>query len=326
METNKSLGETKLNKIKVKKNPHKNAQESSILYVSELIKLVNGDCMSKLNDIPDKSVQLICIDPPYNIGKDTWDTIDNYTDFMIEVIKKLETKLKDNGSFFMFHNNMEAISELMVEIKKNTRFIFKQMIVWNKRFEGSAKKGFMDGFVVKNDMHNFNKMAEYILFYTFDNSYKLKEARNRLKVNQITISQEIKSRNGGLTGWYSNLETGKNMPTRDTIKPIEKHLNLSYEEIVPKFNNMKKDHSVWNYDMAKRCKIHITPKPIELLKNIIYHTTDENDTVLDCFAGSGTLGYACLETKRKCILIEKEQKYCDYIKQELIKMSGAASE
>ena len=59
----------------------------------EYLELVNGDCLSKLNDIPDKSVQLICIDPPYNIGKDTWDTIDNYTDFMIEVIKKLETKL-----------------------------------------------------------------------------------------------------------------------------------------------------------------------------------------------------------------------------------------
>ena len=58
-------------------------------------------------------------------------------------------------------------------------------------------------------MHTFNKMAEYILFYTFDNSYKLKEARTRLKVNQITISQEILSRTGGLTGWYSNLETGR---------------------------------------------------------------------------------------------------------------------
>ena len=46
------------------------------------------------------------------------------------------------------------------------------MIVWNKRFEGSKKKGFLDGYVVKKDMHNWNKMAEYILFYTFDNSYK----------------------------------------------------------------------------------------------------------------------------------------------------------
>ena len=291
--------------------------KSDILYTSELIKLIKGDCLLKLDSIDDKSIQLICIDPPYNIGKDKWDTINNYNDFMIEVIKKLETKLKDNGSFFMFHNNMETISELMVEIKKNTKLIFKQMIVWNKRFEGSSKKGFMDGFVVKNEMHNFNKMAEYILFYTFDNSYKLKEKRKELNISQKDISKEILSKNNGLTGWYSNLETGKNMPTRKTIKPIEKHLGLKYEDITPKFNNMKTDHSVWNYDMAKRCKIHITPKPVELLKNIIYHTTDENDTVLDCFAGSGTMGYACLDTKRKCILIEKEEKYCNYIKEQL---------
>jgi site-specific DNA-methyltransferase (adenine-specific) len=288
--------------------------------MSKSIKLIKGDCLLQLDSVDDKSIQLICIDPPYNIGKDKWDTINNYNDFMIEVIKKLETKLKDNGSFFMFHNDMETISELMVEIKKNTKLIFKQMIVWNKRFEGSSKKGFMDGFVVKNEMRNFNKMAEYILFYTFDNSYKLKQKRKELNISQMDISKEILSKTGGLTGWYSNLETGKNMPTRDTIKPIEKYLGLKYEDITPKFNNMKTDHSVWNYDIAKRCKIHITPKPVELLKNIIYHTTDENDTVLDCFAGSGTMGYACLDTKRKCILIEKEEKYCNYIKEQLQKI------
>ena len=281
------------------------------------INLIKGDCLVELDNLPNKSAQLICIDPPYNIGKDTWDNISNYQEFMLTVIKKLEMKLRDNGSFFMFHNDMEAISELMMNIKQHTRFKFNQMIVWNKRFEGSPRKGFMDGFVVKSDMHTFNKMAEYILFYTFDNSYKLKEARTRLKVNQMTISQEILSKTGGLTGWYSNLETGKNQPTRETIKPIEKHLGLMYEDIVPKFNNLKTHHSVWNYDMAKRCPVHITPKPIDLLKNIIAHTTDEGDMVLDCFAGSGSIGIACKEMGRNCILIEKEQIYYDYIKKHI---------
>jgi site-specific DNA-methyltransferase (adenine-specific) len=217
---------------------------------------------------------------------------------------------------------METISELMINIRKKTKFKFKQMIVWNKRFNESPKKGFMDGYVVKNDMHTFNKMAEYILFYTFNNLHKLKQERTKLKISQITISQEIKSKTGGLTGWYSNIETGRNLPTRETIKPIEKHLKLKYEDLVPKFNNMKTDHSVWNYDMAKRCKIHLTPKPIDLLKNIIFHSTDEGDVILDCFAGSGTMGYASLETNRKCILIEQNQKYCEYIKEELIKLSN----
>jgi site-specific DNA-methyltransferase (adenine-specific) len=75
--------------------------------------------------------------------------------------------------------------------------------------------------------------------------------------------------------------------------------------------------------MAKRCKVHITPKPLDLLKNIINHTTHEGDMILDCFAGSGTMGYASLESNRKCILIEKESKYCDYIVEEVKKILAA---
>lgn len=274
----------------------------------EYVRLIHGDYIEQLDNIDNKSVQLICINPPYNIIKNN---------YIITVIKKLETKLKDNGSFFIFQDDMEAISELMVNIKKDTKFIFKQMIVWNKRFENSTRKVFMDGFVVKNDMHNWNKMTEYILFYTFDNSYKLKKRRTELNITQLQISQEIKSKTGRLTGWYSNLESGKNMPTKETIKPVEKHLNIKFEDIVPKFNNQKTHHSVWNYNMEKKNKINITPKPLDLLKNIILHTTDEDDTVLDCFAETGSMGYACIDTNRKCILIEKEDKYYKYIEEEL---------
>lgn len=69
--------------------------------------------------------------------------------------------------------------------------------------------------------------------------------------------------------------------------------------------------------MVKRNNVHIIPKPIDLLKNIILHTTDENDIVLDCFAGSGSIGSACKETKRQCIMIEKEEKYIEFIKKNL---------
>ena len=283
----------------------------------EPIQLFHCDCMEGLDKVKDKSVQLVCIDPPYNIGKDDWDKIDNYIDWLTEIIQKLELKLKDNGSFFIFHNDMEQIAELLISIKKNTRLKFRQMIVWNKRFDDSPKKGFLDGYVVKNDLHNWNKMAEYILFFTFDNYEKILKARKEKKLNQLVISEEIKSKTGGITGWYSNIEGGKNLPTRETIKPITKHLGLTYDDIVPKFHNLKTHHSVWNYDLAKRNNVHITPKPIDLLKNIILHTTDENDIVLDCFAGSGSIGTACKETKRQCIMIEKEEKYIEFIKKNL---------
>jgi site-specific DNA-methyltransferase (adenine-specific) len=280
---------------------------------SKQITAIFGDCREKLSEVADKSIQTVCIDPPYNIGKDTWDNIDDYIPWMTGIIQQLETKMKDNGSLFVFHNDMEQVAELMVSIKKNTKLQFKHMIVWNKRFDASSKKGFLDGFIVKNVLHNWNKMAEYILYYTFDNTWKMADARKKGNVSQLTISSEIRSKTGGLTGWYSNLETGKNLPTEDTIKPITKHLGLTFDDIVPKYHNLKKNHSVWNYDIARRSDVHITPKPVDLLENIILHTTDENDTVLDCFAGSGTIAAACLNTQRKCIMIEKDPVYYQHI-------------
>ena len=129
------------------------------------MKLLQGDCLEQLDLVENKSIQAIVIDPPYNIGKDNWDIIDNYCNWLTAVIIKLETKLKDNGSFFIFHNDMEQIAELMVSLKKHTKLIFRQMIVWNKRFEGSSKKGYLDGYIVKDGNHNWNKMAEYILIF-----------------------------------------------------------------------------------------------------------------------------------------------------------------
>ena len=278
------------------------------------VTLHEGDSFEVLDTIVDKSVQAVIIDPPYNIDKAEWDTIENYVEWLVNIIEKAQEKMKDNGSFFMFHNDMEQIAEIMIRIKARTRLVFRQMIVWNKRFDGSPKKGFLDGYVVKNDAHNWNKMAEYILFYTFDNTHKLAKRREELGVSQMTIGREIPSRTGGFTGWYSNLETGKNMPTLETIVPITKHLGITFDEIVPKFRNQKTHHSVWNYDIAKRSDVHVTPKPIDLLINILNHVTDEGDTVLDCFAGSGTLGHACKIAKRNCILIEKNSTYCEHIR------------
>lgn len=59
--------------------------------------------------------------------------------------------------------------------------------------------------------------------------------------------------------------------------------------------------------------LHPTQKPVELLEYLIKTYTNEGEVVLDFTAGSGTTGIACMNTKRKCVLIEKEEKYCDII-------------
>ena len=281
--------------------------------------VIKGDCMDSLQRVENKSIQTVCIDPPYNIGKDTWDNIDNYIDWLTGGVTSLEMKLKDNGSMFIFHNNMESISELMCSIMTHTNLKFIQMITWNKRYEGSKKKGFLDGFVVKKSAHKWELMAEYILFYTFDNTWKYKDERMKRKVCSKAIQKEVPSKTGRMTGWYTNIETGLNFPTKERMIPITKHLGLKYEDVVPKFINQKIHHSVWNYDSAKKHKkcSHVTPKPVDLLENLIKHTTDEGDYLLDCFAGTGSLGRACLNTKRKCVLSEREEEYFHFMKEEL---------
>lgn len=64
-------------------------------------------------------------------------------------------------------------------------------------------------------------------------------------------------------------------------------------------------------------KLHPTQKPISLCEYIIKTYTNEGDLVLDSCAGSGSTGVAAKSLNRRYILIEKEQKYFDIIKERL---------
>lgn len=63
--------------------------------------------------------------------------------------------------------------------------------------------------------------------------------------------------------------------------------------------------------------LHPTQKPVALFEYLIKTYTNEGDIVLDNCAGSGTTGVACDNTNRDCILIEKEAKYCNVIRERI---------
>lgn len=69
--------------------------------------------------------------------------------------------------------------------------------------------------------------------------------------------------------------------------------------------------SIWTFKAAKYTnpKIHSTQKPTELLKYAIKTYTNENMLILDNVSGSGSTGVAAIQTRRKFILIEKENKF-----------------
>jgi len=305
---------------------------------TDINKLINtvlqGDCLEKLDLIPDKSVDLIIIDPPYNIMKDGGDGWDNkwgkvkkgfkkkdesvsdqdYYNWLGDVFAKLNTKMKDSGSFWFFHNEFPAMAELNNQMLKNTDLEFKNFIVWNKLFQPSKEYGWLHGYCEVEGLKNFQKMCEYMLFYTRkDLHLKIRQRMDELGVKGSDISKEVLSKSGGQTGWLQNLLSGKSNPSQKTIVALEKHLGLTMDDLVPKFRNQKTHHSVWNFDIDKNKKGHVTPKPIDLLKNIILHCTDPDDIVLDCFGGSGSTAVAALQTNRNFILIEKEHTYIDII-------------
>ena len=82
------------------------------------------------------------------------------------------------------------------------------------------------------------------------------------------------------------------------------------------FNNQKTHHSVWNYDIENKIG-HTTPKPLDLIKNIILHSSNEGQIVLDCFMGSGTTALACKELNRRYIGFEISPEYCKIISKRL---------
>ena len=67
------------------------------------------------------------------------------------------------------------------------------------------------------------------------------------------------------------------------------------------------------------CKkgLHPAEKPVDLIQRFIRVSSQEGDTVLDCFMGSGTVGVACLQLNRSFIGVEIDQKYFDIAKQRI---------
>jgi DNA modification methylase len=130
----------------------------------------NCDCMEYMKTKPDDYYDLAIVDPPYNINKaiwDKWEKKENYIEFIIEFMIELQRIMKDNSSIYFFHNDFEQLAEIQYRIKKDTNYIFRQFIVWNKRFDGSKNKGYFDGYLAVNDLRNYQQLSEYILFYTF---------------------------------------------------------------------------------------------------------------------------------------------------------------
>ena len=84
--------------------------------------------------------------------------------------------------------------------------------------------------------------------------------------------------------------------------------------------------TIWNYNKPRKCDLHPTMKPVELVANCIKDTTKDGDIVLDAFGGSGTTMVAAEQLGRKCRMMELDPHYCDVIIARWEQLTGKKAE
>lgn len=309
-------------------------------------KIYNIDCLKGMEKLPNRSVDLIIMDPPYNIHKADWDTfktVGDYVLWMTEVFKSCNRVLKRSGALYWFHNDFKQIRQLMDSIDKHTDFIFQQFITWNKIDESYNNYSYFQQRLSIRSMKNYyNGFTEYILFYTFqdktgdDYNDCFLPIKSYLRAEKKKIIRDKKLSNKQFNGWINNI-TGTNsvasrhyfsdsqwsFPTQEIYAKMRAtgyfqkpyvELKQLYDRLKYIFNtayakgDIRANSNVWIYPPAPKAG-HITPKPVELIKNIISHSSNPGQLILDPFAGSGSIAIAALDTGRHFVGFEIDKDY-----------------
>ena len=233
--------------------------------ITENYQLMFGDCLERMKEIPDGSVDLILTDPPYGTTQNKWDSVINLEDMWKEVWRVL----KPNGACVLFSAQPYTSILVTSQIK-----FYKYEWVWVK----NLKTGNLNARRMPMGGHE-----------TLQVFYKKPPTYNPQKRKRTT---EVKSGNKF------------NSKTTNYGSQKEEYLDRQSDEISP-------DTALLQFKCVHNSsgKVHPTQKPVDLLEYLIKTYTNEGDTVLDFTAGSFSTGVACLNTNRKFLGIEMDEKY-----------------
>jgi len=258
----------KVNRLEPKKIavPSSNVVDSKILN-----RVFNSDFSNLLKKIPNNSIDLVCVDPPYNLKKAEWDNFKSdqeFLNFTFNWIKQVEPKLKPGGGFYIF--NTPRNSAHILTYLESRGFIFQNWITWNKK----------DGFT--STKKKFLPEQETIVYVTkpgSDVTFNADSIRVPYESTERIAAAKIKGilKNG--KRWFPN-EAGRLCPDVWQVTS-ERHSNKENGKV--------------------KAALHPTVKPIALMERIILASTNEGDVILDIFAGSGSTLVAAKRNNRNFI-------------------------
>ncbi len=263
-----------------------------------------------------KQVKCIYIDPPYNTGNDSFNYNDNFnhSSWLVFMKNRLEAArefLSDDGSIYinLDYNEVHYCKVLMDEIFKRENF--RSEIIWRMGFlsgyKTAAKKYIRNHdtilFYSKSDNYLFNKT--YIENKDFLPLLTKNEVQNAFK--KFSFPQEK----------VDDFLTFINHENRGEKYPLEDTWNSNKWD---KLNSIAIDSSVSRVDetIAIDDENFKGQKPESLIQRILEVSTNENDIVLDFFAGSGTTCAVAHKMKRRYIGIE-QMDYIETITKERLK-------
>ena len=185
------------------------------------MELYNGDCLEILKTIPDKSVNLVLTDPPYNVGVETqkngkrsvnkWDKIDNYVDWCILWLKECARVLKPNGVLYMWHNDMAQIAQLMEAIRKDTNLQFISFCIWNKGRSYRAKSWANKNPDGDTALRSWFNICEFCLHY-FNTPEEKEREWKKTGMDRINSNPECYK---PLKDWFSSEKQRLNLDKKD---------------------------------------------------------------------------------------------------------------
>ena len=243
--------------------------------------MLNGDCLEICSYLPEKSVDLMIADPPYNLFKDfngsSFREIkpEEYRSYTETWLERTLPLLKENASVYVC---CDWKSSLVIGDVLGKYLNIRNRITWQREKGRGAKK-------------NWKNSMEDIWFATVgkDHKFNLEAVMQRRRV-------VAPYRVDGKPKDWDETEKG------------------NFRNTCP--SNFWDDISVPYWSMPENTA-HPTQKPEKLYAKLILASSDEGDLVFDPFGGSGTAAVTAKKLNRKFIVIEKEELYCAWAEKRL---------
>ena len=238
-------------------------------------KIINQDIFKVIDFLPSSFVDLLFIDPPYNISKKfnkvSFREMDQfeYIKWLDSWISKITRLLKKNASIYICG---DWKSSAAIFVTGSIYFEVKNRITWEREKGRGAKS-------------NWKNCSEDIWFFTNSSSFTFNVDKVKLR-RKVLAPYKDEKRNP--KDWEQN----KDGNFRDTFP-----------------SNIWHDISVPFWSMPENTD-HPTQKPEKLLAKIILASTKKGDVVFDPFLGSGTTAVVAKKLGRKYLGVEVDEYYC----------------